>query len=307
MHYLNKALLEATDMTELQVMRLSEDAKTQSADKLVSNLYKILQKKSKSVNFEEIDDSMGDVDKLKCYKSLQDGMNFLNKLAEKSKNADVNDLLKVLDSANAMLVKNKKYFKEGYKINNTLLKNTYVSTVAIMIQLVSYVISSDIKFINNGIMFETKLTNYSPKLKKHLGYNKLKELVKLDETNKLEPVFKKCLTLTESVSAIVFLGLTLTVLTSIRGIIYLFLTTKIKLAEYLDNIATYVELNQANIRDPKIKEKQQKWVNRLEKLRDKIIVDQEVASYRATEDINQDDAAEFNINNAEDSTDLGVF
>ena len=78
------------------------------------------------------------------------------------------------------------------------------------------------------------------------------------------------------------------------------------MAEYLDTIKNFVELNAANVRDPKIKQKQQKWVDRLEKLRDKISLDQQIASSRIDEEL-EDERIQFDSTNDSIGNDLGLL
>lgn len=98
------------------------------------------------------------------------------------------------------------------------------------------------------------------------------------------------------------IGVIAVILTMIRPIIYLFMVTKIKLSQYLDQLADFVSLNASNVTDPDVKQKQEKWVERLKRLSAKISVDQAVASKRAEEEMNDE-----NYNDDDNEDDLGII
>lgn len=309
MKYLNKALLESTSISEVNLNKLDEASKETMADKIITRLYRSIKKKSADIDFPDIEASAGDVNKITGYKDLKNSINFLAKCADKGHNVELKELCDDLMYADQFLTTYKKYFTKAYGKNNTILKSCYVSVVGIMIQLTAYAIAHCIDFVNDGTTIQCQARPRSPKLKNHSGYKCLKQLLELMKKNKLDKNFKDCLSLNEATIGLAWLGVTLLVLTSIRGIIYMFLTTRIKISEYLDMVKDFLELNQANVRDPQIKQKQMKWVNRLETLRDKISVDQEVASARAEEEINQDNEENLNSDNNSNNivNDLGLF
>ena len=307
MIYMNKALLETTYMSERDIMSLTEDKKMKMADKIISKLYKSIKRKSNDIDLKEIDMSGGDITKMSAYKDFKNSLVFLEKVANNSSNKEFKELIKDLFLAEEFLIQYKKYFMSGYIHNNRILKSCYIAMTGMMVQLTAYAISECIVFVNTGVMFEAKAKPSSPGIKRHFGYKRLKEILELASKNKLDKTFKDCLSLTEASITITWLGVTLLLLNAVRGIHFMFFTTRIKLSEYLDTIRDYVELNQANVRDPKIKAKQQKWVARLEKMRDKIAIDQQVASARAEEDIMEEDQQEFNNNDLTSHDDLGLL
>lgn len=307
MIFMNKALLETTYMPERDVMRLNEDNKMKMADKIISRLYRSIKRKSNDIDFPEIEVSSGDITKMASYKDLKNSLIFLEEVAKKDSNRDLLQLVNDLSYAEQFLIQYKKYFVKGYAVNNNILKSCYISVAGMMVQLTAYAISECIVFVNTGVMFEAKARPSSPGLKRHMGYKCLRELLELAKKNKLDKNFKDCLTLNEASITIAWLGVTLLVLNAIRGMYFMFLTTRIKLSEYFDTIRDYVELNQANVRDPKIKAKQQRWVTRLEKMRDKISIDQQVASSRAEEDIMEENQQNFNDTDMTGQDDLGLL
>lgn len=305
MIYLNRALLENTDLTEYEILQLSEESKSEKADKIITRMYKSIKSKAGKASIPEVASSAGDVNKFKGYKDVIESINCLEKLSDKSSNHDLKQLVADLKDCDKFLTTYKKYFVMGYSKNNLILKSCYEGVLAMMVQLTVYATVNCVTFVKTGVMYEAKATPSSPKLRSHYGYKSLKKILDLMHKNKLEKNFKDCLSLNEAFS-LSWLGITLLLLTSIRSILYMSLLARVKLAEYLDSAKNYVELNQANVRDPQIKAKQQKWIARLEKMRDRISVDQEVASSRAEEDIATEDAENFTIDNAEEN-DLGLI
>lgn len=100
------------------------------------------------------------------------------------------------------------------------------------------------------------------------------------------------------------IGTIVAVLSLIRPCIYIFVCSRIKLSQYLDQLADFVELNSASITDKDIKQKQEKWVERLRKMAQKISTDQSVASNRAEEEMKDDDN---NYESSNESDDLGIM
>ena len=306
---IDRAILETSSLTEIQVSKLSEEDKAEMADKLVTKLYKSVQRKAKDIDIPQIENSRGDITKMAGYKDLRDALKFLGQIADKTPaNAELKEVVLDLENGIQFLINYKEYFVKGFSKNNAILRNCYIATAGMVVQLTAYCISKGVVFENNGVMFEAKARKMVG-LKHHMGYKHLKEILELARKNKLDKNFKECLALSEATITLGWIGVSLLLLTSIRGICHLFLSTRVKMAEYFDTVKGFVELNQANVRDPKIKAKQQKWVDRLEKLRDRIAIDQQVASSRAAEELEDEDSFEPKGSDALGNldNDLGIF
>lgn len=107
-----------------------------------------------------------------------------------------------------------------------------------------------------------------------------------------------------SLKALKFLGAILVILQCIRPMIGIFISSRIKLAQYIQQLSDFVELNAASVTDAEVKKKQEKWVERLRKMAQKIDVDQSVASNRTEEEINDET---YNDSNNSSDDDLGIM
>lgn len=302
---INKYILENSNLSELQIRKLNEDSKSKVSDKIVTKLYKCVKKKSSDVDFPMIEKSRGNVDALPFYKDLRNSIRFLGEVGRKSNVKSLEDLVRELETSLQLLIDQKKYFVKGFRTNNLILKNCYIGVVGMVVQVTAYAIVNCIDFKNNGVMFEAIAIDCK-RLKIHRGYQYLKEINDLARQNKLVKVFGETLSLTEAAVSLAWMGAIMLLLTSLRGIFHLFLSARVSMAEYLDTIKNFVELNAANVRDPKIKQKQQKWVDRLEKLRDKISLDQQIASSRIDEEL-EDERIQFDSTNDSIGNDLGLL
>lgn len=74
-----------------------------------------------------------------------------------------------------------------------------------------------------------------------------------------------------------------------RNVVFIYYNQRIKLTQYLEEVAIAVQLNSENISNPKEKERQEKMAERLKELAEKIKVDQAMASNKAERDINASD------------------
>ena len=106
------------------------------------------------------------------------------------------------------------------------------------------------------------------------------------------------------IKALKFLGAILVILQCIRPMIGIFISSRIKLAQYIQQLSDFVELNAANVTDTEVKKKQEKWVERLRKMAQKIDVDQSVASNRTEEEIKDET---YNDSNNSSDDDLGIM
>lgn len=107
------------------------------------------------------------------------------------------------------------------------------------------------------------------------------------------------------IKALKYLGAILAILQCIRPMIGIFISSRIKLSQYLEQLADFVELNSSNVTDKDVKQKQQKWAERLRKMAQKISVDQSVASNRAEEEIKDESINDSDNSNSDD--DLGIM
>ena len=207
-----------------------------------------------------------------------------------------------------MFGKYEKYFTKGYDSNASMLKFMYEGTTLGVIQLTSYLISDCLSYVDAGSTVEIK-ANQSKNVKKLNIYTALKNITNSHKNNKIEKYLKDSLSLNEgavtvSINVLSWLGQAFLAIITLRVFIYSYFMSRVKLSEYLAQLANFVELNAANVTDEKIKQKQTNWVKKLRALSDKIKVDLEVSCARSQEEINEENEE---INNSSPNDDLGLI
>ena len=305
----DKLFLEVTSMSEGKYIRLDEETKAKMQDKIVSSVFKSIKKKALSLDFTVVDKSRGKFNNLANYNDITNSIKFLKKIlvenATKNKAKEMEEAVNCLELAVEMLVKYEKYFTKGYDANASMLKFLYEGTCVGVIQLTSYLISDCLSYVDAGAVVEVK-ANPSKNIAKLNIYNALKNIVNIYRNNKMEKYLKECISINEgtvTINVLQWLGYAFIMLISLRAFIYAYFMTRVKISEYLNQLADFVELNASTVSNEKVKEKQTKWVERLRKVANKVKVDLEVSSARAEEEINEENEE---INNTMPSDDLGL-
>ena len=105
--------------------------------------------------------------------------------------------------------------------------------------------------------------------------------------------------LATALSMLVGAGLILAFIPIIRELVFYFYYTRMKISDYLDQLSMYIKINEVEVRNnPKfdeakkkdIIEKQNKWIERLDSLSDKIRVNQSRGEKEAKEQIKEENA-----------------
>ena len=306
---IDKLFIETTNIAEGRYIRLDEESKAKMQDKIVTSVYKSIKKKALSLDFTVIDKSRGVFSNLDNYDDIVNAIKFLRKLLIKQgyTNKDIEEAVSTLELAVDMLNKHQKYFVKGYESNSSMLKFMYEGTCIALIQLTSYLVSDCLSYVDTGSMVEIK-ANQSKNIKKLNIYKSLKNITDCHKNNKMEKYLKDCISINEgaisvTVNVLSWLGYAFLMIISLRAFIYAYFMTRVKISEYLAQLANFVELNAANVTDEKVKQKQKKWVDKLRTLSNKIKVDLEVSSARAEEEINEENEE---INNSVPNDDLGL-
>lgn len=101
----------------------------------------------------------------------------------------------------------------------------------------------------------------------------------------------------------------LVLLWAARRAVYAYYLTRVKLSEYLAQLSEFIKMNASTQSNEKIKAKQEKYADKLEKLSRKIELDQDVASQRVNEELADEDKeiSTSYSNDGNNQTDIGVF
>lgn len=308
-------LVEGSQWTEYKLLSLSEEQKTNFADRIVTRLFNDIKSKALSVDFSILDDTKGDITKLKNYKAISNALSYLNKVANQSdagkKVPELKDAVNELSLTFSILQKYSPQFKSGYVMNNSIIRYLYTSLSIALIQSTSFLVAESVVFVKDNLnLYKTEVkhsknisrNNYIKALKNFNTMEKKGQLVKFFKDNQqfneavnLGAIAGKAKGLLNSTGLPIFgqvvavIGLIGFVLMTIRAIIFTYFDTRVRLSQYLKHLKDFVEMNASTLgTDARtIKERQEKIAVSLGKLSDVISVDQNVANDRANSQLEQ--------------------
>jgi len=287
-------LVEGSDWKPRDIRTLNEDEKSLLADKLVTKLFNDIKNKALDVDFSVPEHTKGDIHKLKEYKTITDGIRFIDSLIINDKDADmqIRETVNALKGTITILEKYREKFMTGFRTSNMLLVYLYDSLVISLIEGTSIVISEAIEVTTD------QLGIYKAQIKKDrkkplMSNNYINALLKVNDmesNGKLGASITNALRKNESVLSIslgIFGGFIL-LLSIIRGVVYMYFHTRVMIAKKLETVKTLLEMNLVTIngRDAKvIKSKQEKWVKRLGELSEKINIDSSQSQSKSSSDL----------------------
>ena len=288
----NTPIEEQYDLT-----MLLEAAKPQVHSSLLGTLYKQINEFRK-VNYEIIDASRGDFKNLSFYDELEKTHKFLKDEIK------VGEELDIIDTAKHNVIKMKKSFEEGYKLESDVVILLYETTVHAIVDATSVLIT-----VTATSVVKTKEACSRHSLNMLRRFNKAVEKGSLQKALRAanEQAFfdsgamtiAKEEVLATALSALVGAGLILAFIPIIRELVFYFYYTRMKISDYLDQLSMYIKINEVEVRNnPKfdeakkkdIIEKQNKWIERLDYLSDKIRVNQSRGEREAKEQIKEENA-----------------
>jgi hypothetical protein len=216
----------------------------------------------------------------------------------------VGEELDIIDTAKHNVIKMKKSFEEGYKLESDVVILLYETTVHAIVDATSVLIT----------VTATSVVRTKEACSRH-SLNMLKRFNKAVEKGSLQKALHaaneqaffdsgamtiaKEEVLATALSALVGAGLILAFIPIIRELVFYFYYTRMKISDYLDQLSMYIKINEVEVRNnPKfdeakkkdIIEKQNKWIERLDSLSDKIRVNQSRGEKEAKEQIKEENA-----------------
>jgi len=175
-----KHFLTEESFTNYEFERLNESTKTESVKELATTILASLKDKVEQFDTTPIDRSRGDIKRLKELKQLQDSINMLEAIVERSQGTVSPDLQRYLKEIVRAIMNLNKYsndFKEAYRDRKTLLVLKYQSIVMSIISATSYLISVMVDLSSGNVEAKEnpRYEEISP-LKTVMAFNKSVEL-----------------------------------------------------------------------------------------------------------------------------------
>lgn len=278
-------VMEASSKEDRQYMeKMSKDDIHKVNGQQVQNLYQAIMKKS-NIDFGDIPDSKGDIEKVKYYDSTKECLTVLEDLFHKNNISEPN--LDVIKLAISNMKRFRPQFMNGFKMKHEFIMLTYNSLVMSIIDGTDALIGSYMDFLvtdNANYAFNPHLD----KKRSSVALNNLSSFNKYCERNQfgdalnymLDEHTKNFMGETVLVTGAIIL-LLLNIVPLIREIVYFYYHKRVQMSDYLAMQASFLEMNklavQASKKGPSDKKailkKQEAVIKKMRKLSDKLAID----------------------------------
>lgn len=291
-----------------EIHSLTEADTSALSNELVSKLYQSIVNKS-HVDFGAIPLSKGRVEKYEGTSNMIQTLDILEDVAKSygTKAKDLNYYVQIVKTAIVNLSENSRYFEAGYKTNNDYCILMYNSILLACIESTSYLVSSYIDSTRRVDGSSYFVLIKDPKRQGEVLLTNLQKFNNLCTSGDLGKSLKQSIanehknfTGTALVTAVVAVGISMSIIPAIRELIFLFYYSRMKVSDYLEQQAMFLEANKLNIvnntgMDPQKKkaviEKQNKTINRLRAISDKIAVEYSLAQSKSNKEINNENSS----------------
>lgn len=286
---------------------------------VLDKLYNILSVRIAKMDpdYQEIMKSAGNYKRYKHFSSIDECIKELSEiLNNNNKNLDTmnKENLTTIFNSHKYLVENSKLFEDAFKYNAGPVKQYYLTIVSSIIYCIGFITTSMIDYERReGSVAYTLIFKNENLIEKNLPKNMMAVLNQFTEdinnnnikntvnalknrkvgtesyseiTNDATYEFGPVATVTLAIAGVIFLP------SIIRYIIYFFMHSKIKIAEYIEGQAAFLELNIRSLKrsstDPNIVKKEQAYVDKLKNLAAKISGDKYIAEKETDKDIKEE-------------------
>lgn len=251
----------------------------------VQNLYELTIKRS-NIDFGDIPDSKGDIEKCKYFESTTQCLDVIKELLVKNNIAD--DTVDVVKKAISNMLQFRPQFTMGFKMKHDFVMLTYNSLVMAIVDTTTMLIRSYTDYIVTAEP-EYKLNTNADKKKGWVSLNSLRSFNQSCENGQMAQSlrymldsYKKALVGADDIlitGAIV--AILLSIVPVIRELIYFYYSSRVKMSDYLALQADFLEMNtlavKASTRSPQerkeIVKKQEKLIKDMRRMSDKIMID----------------------------------
>lgn len=315
---INILLENASSFTEKsQIQKLTEAEQAVVNDRMVSNLYQSALKKG-HINFDHIPASKGDIQKVDGYENMIATLNVLRGL---SKKFGINiPEIDVVETALNNIRMHKPLFDKGFKLEIDFLQTYYNTLVYACIESTSLILSSYVEYTRtvNNVEFRLRkgkgiygnvcldsLVKFNKQVKDGSFVKFANGLISKGSENFLGSFAgtKLATAVTGAISShpvaagiMATIGLAASIVPVIRELIYYFYESRMQVSEYLNQQKEFLEMNEFNLNSSsmdaqkrnRILDKQRSVINKMEKMSDKIRVNQQIANKSASGKIKND-------------------
>lgn len=284
---------------------LTEADSSALSNEVVAKLYQSIVNKS-HVDFGSIPSSKGRVEKYEGTSNMIQTLDILEDLNIKSgaKTKDLKYYVEIVKDAIVNLSDYGKYFEAGYKTNNDYCILVYNSMLLACIEATSYLVSSYIDSSRRVDGTAQFVLIQDPKRQGEILLENLSSFNRLCKSGDLGKSLKQSIanehknfTGTALVTAVVAVGISMSIIPLMRELIFLFYYSRMKVSDYLEQQALFLEANKLNIlnnagldskKRSEIIAKQNKTIDRLRSISDKISVEYTLANSKSKSEMNKE-------------------
>lgn len=317
---INILLENATSYTEKsKIQKLTEAEQAVVNNRMISNLYQSALKKG-NIDFDNIPLSKGDIQKVDGYQNMLGTLDVLKGLSKKF-GIKIPEIFTVEDAVNNIRLQ-RNIFERAFGLNVDFMKMYYNTLVYACIESTSLLISSYVEYTRtvNNVEFSLK------KGKGIYGNICLDNLVKFNESvkngsfvkfanglmNKDKNEFLGAVGVAKGAMTAIAIGTSLVPL--VRQLIFYFYDSRMQISEFLQQQKDMLEMNKFSVeassmeaqKRNNILNKQKSVIDRLEKVSDKIKVNQQIANKSAENKV-KDENKNWNITNVSGNDDGFMF
>ena len=300
-----------------KIYNLTEAEQAIVNDRMVGNIYKSALRR-KDIDFGDIPNSKGDIQKFGGYENMVATVNMLKELSKKFgiKMAELDIVENAIDNIRVQ----KRVFEKGYMLNIDFIKMYYQALVLACVDATTLLLASYVEFTKtvNNLDFQIKrgkgisgnicidsLAKFNQSIKDG-SFNKFAN----ELFNKRQENF-----MGGGVGAVVggaFIAAA--IVPTLRTLIFYFYDTKMSVSDKLMYQKELLEMNAFRLnassmdaqKRNKILDKQKGYMDRLERMADKIRISDQLATKSSTNNIKQDNK-QWNIANVTDNGDDFMF
>lgn len=260
-----------------EMMTLSEESRVNISDRLVAALYKTAVDKYRELDFGEIPLSKGDITKVKHFNTVQESIKAIEEILKQA-NTDLPELYIVKDAIKTIIAYRKE-FCMGYIQDIEMVQLIYNTIVLAIVSGTTLCINSVVDYIRTpGQDIKTSYDIQSKNNKEYsLLMTNLKKFNDCARKGELNKLFDKLINrnnfiglaaaTTGTAITLVALLAVVSIVPIVRELIYFFYNTRMKVSEFLDAQAAFLEINIAELRNtnisPEVIKKQELRVKKL--------------------------------------------
>ena len=323
-NYCMDILIEnATSYTEKsKIYALTEDQQAIVNDKMVGNLYQSALKR-KDIDFGDIPNSKGDIEKFSGYANMVATVEMLKALTNKFgfKMAELNIVEDAIDNIRIQ----KRIFEKGYALDIDFMKMYYQALVLACVDATTLLLASYVDFTKtvNNIEFQVKrgkgisgnicidsLAKFNQSVKDGSFVKFADGLMSKKQENFLGAASAAA----AGVKVVGAIAIGASIVPTLRLLLFYFYDAKMSLSEKLLYQKELLEMNAFSLNASsmdaqqrnKILDKQKRYMDRLDKIADKIRISDQLANKSSANSIKQDNK-QWNIGNVTNNGDDFMF